>query len=64
MCCMAEIAVPCQKSVAVLELGLWTMLPKTNIGNMLKQSDAGQTIPSPSNYAQMLLPKFVDNVNM
>ena len=61
---MAEIAVLCQKSVAILELGLWAILSTANVENTLKQSDAGKTIPSSSNCAQMLLPGFVDSVNM
>ena len=61
---MAEIAVPCQELVAVVELGLWSTLSIANVENMLKQSDAGQTVPSSSNCAQMLLPRFDDNVNM
>ena len=48
----------------ILELGLWSMLSIVNVENMLKQRDAGQTIPSSSNREQILLPRFVENINM
>ena len=55
MCLVAEIAFPCQKSVAVLELGLWSMLSTANGENILKRSDAGQATPSSSNCYHDLL---------
>ena len=47
-----------------LIVGLWSVLSTANIENMLKQSDAGQTIQSSTNCAQMLLPRFVASVDM
>ena len=51
------MAVPCHESLAVLELGSWSMLSTACVVKRLVRSEVGHTSPSFSNWSMTLLPK-------
>ena len=67
-CCVIDIAVPWKESLAVLELGLWSILSTAATVNTSFLKIWGQTILSSSNWLQTLLPsellKFLTHGHM
>ena len=56
------MAVPCHESLAVLDVGLWSMFSTACMVKIVLRNDGGHISPSFSNWSMTLLPRYVDNV--